>query len=47
LPISITGWATVAPPFADNARRYVAQVDLSLRPATTKRQATTRRVLSQ
>jgi integrase/recombinase XerD len=37
LPISITGWATVAPPFADNARRYVAQVELSLRPATTKR----------
>lgn len=35
-PVSITGWAVVAPGFADNARRYVAQVELSLRPATTK-----------
>ena len=26
----------VAPGFADNARRYVAQVELSLRPATAK-----------
>lgn len=36
LPVSVTGWAVVAPAFADNARRYVAQVELSLRPATTK-----------
>ena len=36
LPVSVTGWAVVAPGFADNARRYVAQVELSLRPATTK-----------
>jgi integrase len=35
-PVSVTGWAVVAPGFADNARRYVAQVELSLRPATTK-----------
>lgn len=35
-PVSITGWAVVAPRFAENARRYVAQVELSLRPATTK-----------
>ncbi|MGH9267947.1 MAG: tyrosine-type recombinase/integrase, partial [Acidimicrobiales bacterium] len=35
-PVSLTGWAVVAPDFADNARRYVAQVELSLRPATTK-----------
>jgi site-specific recombinase XerD len=35
-PVSVTGWAVVAPAFADNARRYVAQVDLSLRPATVK-----------
>ena len=35
-PVSVTGWAVVAPGFAENARRYVAQVELSLRPATTK-----------
>jgi len=35
-PVSVTGWAVVAPGFADNARRYVAQVELSLRPATVK-----------
>ena len=35
-PVSVTGWAVVAPAFADSARRYVAQVELSLRPATTK-----------
>jgi integrase/recombinase XerD len=36
LPVSVSGWATVAPLFADAARRYVAQVELSLRPATVK-----------
>jgi site-specific recombinase XerD len=36
LPVSVTGWAVVPPGFAENARRYVAQVELSLRPATTK-----------
>jgi integrase/recombinase XerD len=35
-PVSVTGWAVVAPGFPENARRYVAQVELSLRPATTK-----------
>jgi len=33
-PVSVTGWAAVAPGFADAARRYVAQVELSLRPST-------------
>ena len=36
LPVSVTGWAVIAPAFAENARRYVAQVELSLRPATVK-----------
>lgn len=35
-PVSVTGWAVVAPSLADNARRYIAQVQLSLRPNTTK-----------
>ena len=35
-PVSVTGWTVVAPGFADNARRYVEQVTLSLRPATVK-----------
>ena len=35
-PVSITGSATVAPAFADTARRYVTQVRLSLRPSTVK-----------
>ena len=35
--VSVSGWSAVATPFADSARRYVAQVDLSLRPATVKR----------
>ncbi|MGH3863392.1 tyrosine-type recombinase/integrase [Actinokineospora sp.] len=35
-PVSVTGWMVVAPGFANVARRYVAQVDLSLRPATVK-----------
>ena len=35
-PVSVTGWSAVAPAFADAACRYVAQVDLSLRPATVK-----------
>jgi integrase/recombinase XerD len=34
--VSITGWAAVTPAFADTARRYVAQVTLSLRPSTVK-----------
>ena len=35
-PVSVTGWAVVAPGFAEVARRYVEQVTLSLRPATVK-----------
>lgn len=35
-PVSITGWAAVAPDFAVTARRYVDQVELSLRPTTVK-----------
>src|SRR6266849_3471318 len=35
-PVSITGWAAITPTFADTARRYVAQVTLSLRPSTAK-----------
>jgi site-specific recombinase XerD len=35
-PISVTGWAVVASGFTAAARRYVAQIDLSLRPATVK-----------
>ena len=35
-PVSISGWSAVAPAFTEAARRYVAQVELSLRPATVK-----------
>ncbi|MDQ6879725.1 MAG: site-specific integrase [Candidatus Dormibacteraeota bacterium] len=35
-PVSVTGWAMVAPGFAETAQRYVAQVTLSLRPSTVK-----------
>lgn len=35
-PVSVSGWAAVTPLFADSARRYVAQIELSLRPATVK-----------
>ena len=35
-PVSITGWVTVPPGFTTAAQRYVAQVDLSLRPSTVK-----------
>jgi site-specific recombinase XerD len=35
-PVSVSGWAVVAPGFAQAARRYVTQVELSLRPATVK-----------
>ena len=35
-PVSVTGWAVVAPGFAEAARRYVDQVTLSLRPSTVK-----------
>jgi integrase/recombinase XerD len=35
-PVSVTGWAAVADGFAQAARRYLAQVDLSLRPSTVK-----------
>lgn len=35
-PVSVTGWLVVAPGIAKAARRYVAQVELSLRPSTTK-----------
>jgi len=34
--VSITGWTAVAPGLAEVARRYVAQVDLSLAPSTVK-----------
>jgi integrase/recombinase XerD len=35
-PVSVTGWAVVAAGFAEAARCYIAQVDLSLRPSTVK-----------
>ncbi len=35
-PVSESGWSAVTPGFADAAHRYVAQVDLSLRPSTVK-----------
>ena len=35
-PVSVTGWTAVADGFAQAARRYLAQVDLSLRPSTVK-----------
>ena len=35
-PVSVTGWATVAPGFADTAHRYLQQVTVSLRPNTVK-----------
>lgn len=35
-PVSVTGWTVIAPGYAGNARRYVEQVTLSLRPATVK-----------
>jgi len=34
--VSVTGWTAVPPGFAEAAQRYVAQVDLSLRPSTVK-----------
>lgn len=34
--MSVTGWTVIAPAFAVNAHRYIAQVELSLRPATVK-----------
>lgn len=33
-PVSVTGWADSPALFADSARRYLAQVELSLRPNT-------------
>jgi integrase/recombinase XerD len=35
-PVSVTGWAAAGSGFAETARRYVAQVELSLRPSTVK-----------
>jgi site-specific recombinase XerD len=35
-PVSVTGWAAAAPGIAEAAQRYVAQITLSLRPATVK-----------
>ena len=35
-PVSVTGWATVAPGFAATAHRYLQQVTVSLRPNTVK-----------
>jgi integrase/recombinase XerD len=35
-PVSVTGWATVAPGFAETAHRYLEQVTVSLRPNTVK-----------
>jgi len=35
-PVSVTGWAAAAPAIAAVAQRYVAQITLSLRPATVK-----------
>jgi len=34
--VSVTGWADSPELFADSARRYLAQVELSLRPSTVK-----------
>lgn len=36
MPASVTGWAVVAPAIARVATRYVAQIELSLRPSTVK-----------
>jgi len=35
-PVSVTGWTAAAPAIAQAAQRYVAQVTLSLRPATVR-----------
>ncbi len=35
-PVAVTGWSEVPEQFADTARRYIAQVELSLRPSTVK-----------
>ena len=35
-PVSVTGWATAAPRFAETAQRYLEQVALSLRPNTVR-----------
>ena len=35
-PISVTGWVTAAPRFAETAQRYLEQVALSLRPNTVR-----------
>jgi integrase/recombinase XerD len=35
-PVSQTGWGTVAPGLAETARRYIAQIELSLRPNTVR-----------
>src|SRR4029077_13399808 len=35
-PVAVTGWATVAPGFAESAHRYVEQVTVSLRASTVK-----------
>ncbi len=34
MPVSVRGWAGVAPGVTESARRYIAQVALSLRPST-------------
>ena len=34
--VTVIGWATVPPGFTAAAQRYVAQIDLSLRPSTVK-----------
>jgi len=34
--VAVSGWSEVPEPFADTARRYIAQVELSLRPNTVK-----------
>lgn len=36
LPVAVSGWRQAPPEFTDTARRYVAQVELSLRPNTVK-----------
>lgn len=33
-PVAVSGWSEVPEQFADTARRYIAQVELSLRPKT-------------
>ena len=35
-PVSVTGWASLPKGFTDTAQRYLAQIEVSLRPNTVK-----------